>query len=210
MYSQTAQCDGDDNGITSSKITDGAIFFNIFTTKHQKYDKRPIKASLDKNILFPSLFSLVHRSSISSSAGTGAHKSIFVHTDFDQLPGVNDPVKLNFTWGPLDSVTRWWKIKDPSLYKKYTNTEVREEEMAAGVESAALCETIWVAKDEDVELVYEKVIDKPSLLNVGQLHSTFNPGNEDRWTWSFAMLNQNNEAISFNQALEIFKNIIYE
>jgi hypothetical protein len=139
---------------------------------------------------------------------TPSQKHIFIHTDCDQLPGENDPARLNFTWGPDTSVTIWWKIKDPSLYKKSDNTEPGRN--AQGEPGAAPSEITWTASYDDVELVYEKVIDKPSLLNSGQLHSTSNPGNEDRWTWSFTLLDKNKNIVSFEKALEVFKDIIYE
>jgi hypothetical protein len=67
------------------------------------------------------------------------------------------------------------------------------------------------AKEENCELVYEKVINQPSLMNIGQLHSTYNPDNiADRWTLCFTLLKQNGDHLQFDEALEIFKDIAYE
>jgi hypothetical protein len=67
-----------------------------------------------------------------------------------------------------------------------------------------------IAEWEDVDLVYEAVIDRPSLLNISQLHSTWNPSpTEYRWTFCFTLL-ENSQALTFNRALEIFKDYIVE
>ena len=58
--------------------------------------------------------------------------------------------------------------------------------------------------------VFEKVIDRPSLMNVGQLHSTYNPGNQSRWTLSFTVLNQDNSHLTFAESLKIFREVIDE
>ena len=56
--------------------------------------------------------------------------------------------------------------------------------------------------------MYETVIDRPSLLNISQLHSTFNPSpTEHRWTLCFTLL-KDDKALSFDEALEIFKDYI--
>ena len=62
------------------------------------------------------------------------------------------------------------------------------------------------ADKDDLELVYEAVINKPSLMNVGQLHDTYNPDLENsRWTLSFTLLNMDGSHCTFKQATEIFK-----
>ena len=140
--------------------------------------------------------------------------SIPLHTDTSTIPGTvdlhpNDCCKLNFTWGPDDSTTRWYKIKDESKYIKLNIADHKANKQFApdfvpdiDIKYALLAE--W----EDVELVHEAVINRPSLLNIGQLHSTWNPSvDKPRWTLCFTLLD-NGSILTFNNSLKIFKNYI--
>jgi len=64
---------------------------------------------------------------------------------------------------------------------------------------------------EDCDVVHEAVINKPSLLNVGQLHSTHNFNtSEPRWTLSYHLLTiKDNTHIQFEDALDLFKDLVY-
>jgi hypothetical protein len=129
-----------------------------------------------------------------------------------QKPGVNDICKLNFTWGPLDSTTRWYQIKDESkLIKHHFGTGASNKKFyEAGIEPDIDISYVWLAEWDDVDLVYEAVIDRPSLLNISQLHSTWNPSpDEGRWTLCFTLL-ENGKTLSFQRATEIFKEHIVE
>lgn len=127
-----------------------------------------------------------------------------------QRPGVNDVCKLNFTWGPSDSTTRWYQVKQESKLVNHTfgKDASNKKFYEAGIEPDIDISTIWIAEWEDVDLVHEAVIDRPSLLNISQLHSTWNPSpTEDRWTLCFTLL-EDDKALTFNRALEIFKEYI--
>lgn len=133
-----------------------------------------------------------------------------LHADTGHLPGTNDICKLNFTWGPLDSTTRWYKVKDESKLKKhyFTDEIANNKFYEAGIKPDIDISHILIADWEDVDLVYEAVIDRPSLLNISQLHSTWNPSpTEDRWTLCFTLL-ENDTTLPFNRAVEIFKDYI--
>lgn len=133
-----------------------------------------------------------------------------LHADTGHLPGTNDICKLNFTWGPLDSTTRWYKVKDESKLKKhyFTDEIANNKFYEAGIKPDIDISHILIADWEDVDLVYEAVIDRPSLLNISQLHSTWNPSpTEDRWTLCFTLL-ENGKTLPFNRAVEIFKDYI--
>ena len=135
-----------------------------------------------------------------------------LHSDTSYLPGTNDICKLNFTWGSPDSTNQWYKIKDESkLQKYYINGEnANTKFLEAGIVPDINIEYVLFANREDAELVYETVIDRPSLLNISQLHSTWNPSlTEDRWTLCFTLL-ENGELLTVERALEIFKNYITE
>jgi hypothetical protein len=129
-----------------------------------------------------------------------------------QRPGVNDICKLNFTWGPLDSTTRWYRVKDESklINHKFGKDASNKKFYDIGIEPDIDISHIWIAECQDVDLVYEAVIDRPSLLNISQLHSTWNPSpTEHRWTLCFTLL-ENGQALPFTRALQIFKDYIVE
>jgi len=94
---------------------------------------------------------------------TAPNNSIDIHCD---TPELDNHVKINFTWGAPTSTTRWWRLLEGRSYKPWNSKD-------GGV---------LVARENDCELVYEKVIDRPSLINVGMLHSTYNPSKQGRWT----------------------------
>ena len=133
-----------------------------------------------------------------------------LHSDTSYMPGTHDIAKLNFTWGPLDSTTRWYKIKDESKLKKhhFGTGESNKKFYDAGIIPDIDIDYVLFADWEDGDLVYEAVIDRPSLLNISQLHSTWNPSpTEHRWTLCFTLL-ENKQMITFQRALEIFKDYI--
>lgn len=154
-------------------------------------------------------------SNIVESFYTSKENKIFVpiHNDMTIEPGVADAVKLNFTWGPKDSTTRWWKIKEGAKFIEviHDQNQINQSFKEAGIIPDIECDRCYSAHEDDVEMVYEKVIDRPSLLNVGQLHSTHNPNLEsDRWTLSFTLLHQDNSYVRFNEALKIFNVLLNE
>jgi hypothetical protein len=125
-----------------------------------------------------------------------------IHADYGKIC---DITKLNFTWGPDNSLTRWWKVKDEKFLRIET-APFKYPFIVADFET----DLVGVAHEHDCDKVFEKVIDRPSLMNVGQLHSTYNPGNQSRWTLSFTLLNQDNSHLIFAESLKIFKEVIDE
>jgi hypothetical protein len=122
---------------------------------------------------------------------------------------ISNAVKINFTWGPDNSVTRWWHVKQPEYLKpvKPDNSHIS----TAGVVPDIVVTDAYSAREEDCDLVHEQVINKPSLMNIGQLHSTYNPDmTEDRWTLCFNLLHPNGRHVEFEEALEIFESFIDE
>lgn len=135
-----------------------------------------------------------------------------LHTDSAQTPGINDICKLNFTWGSSDSTTRWYKIKDESKLKQYTHGK---EGANSGFYNLGVVPDMDISQSliadwEDVDLVYEAVINRPSLINISQLHSTWNPSpTEHRWTLCCVLLDDGKQ-LTFQKAIDIFKNYIEE
>jgi hypothetical protein len=133
-----------------------------------------------------------------------------LHADTASMPGEYDICKLNFTWGSAESTTQWYKIRDLSKIRKhYINDDVANKKFHdAGIVPDIDISYVLFAEWDDSDLMYETVIDKPSLLNISQLHSTWNPSPiEHRWTLCFTLL-ENNKALPFERALEIFKDYI--
>ena len=106
-----------------------------------------------------------------------------IHADDATL---DNRAKINITWGPPEGTVRWWKsenakaITDLESAKEMLGTELQPDEDFSAREHANL-----LAKKEDCELIWEANTNKVSLLNVGQLHSTYNPTNVGRWTLCF-------------------------
>lgn len=133
-----------------------------------------------------------------------------LHSDTSFMPGENDCCKLNFTWGSNDSTTQWYKIKDLSKIKKHylDDADANQKFYDAGIEPDFNITYVLFADHEDADIVYEKVIDRPSLLNISQLHSTWNPSpTEHRWTLCFTLL-QDSNILTFENALTLFKDYI--
>lgn len=122
---------------------------------------------------------------------TAPGDKIFIHCD---TPEIDNHVKINFTWGPNTSTTRWWKLKEGCSYSK------------SNVEDGG---GILLANEKDCELVYEEVIDRPSLINAGVLHSTFNPSTEGRWTLSLVIAEKDSQQLlHWNDAIIILQNYL--
>jgi len=133
-----------------------------------------------------------------------------VHNDTITKPGEHDAIKINMTWGPQHSVTRWWRAKseDNLIEIVHDETEVNNGFAEAGIVPDIECYKCYSAQLHHLDLVHEQVINQPSILNVGQLHSTYNPDpTEHRWTLSFTPLKEG-KLINFDQALTIFESCI--
>lgn len=93
-----------------------------------------------------------------------------IHAD---TPTLCDVVKVNWTWGAPGSKLIWWEVKDEKNLEKF-KTEFGSEYLTA--------------EERHCKHVYEAEINKPSLVNIGQLHSTWNPTEEGRWTLSLPLI----------------------
>jgi len=133
-----------------------------------------------------------------------------MHND---APTLNNSSNINFTWGPQDSIVRWYKVKDESLIQtERDNTDYHKEVYFKDIDIDIPVDKFYHAEVEDCDVVHEAVISQPSLLNVGQLHSTHNFNtNEPRWTLSYHLLTiKDNTHIQFEDALDLFKDLAYE
>ena len=111
-----------------------------------------------------------------------------IHTDTST---VCDVVKVNWTYGAPNSKLIWWEPK----HEKHIDTF--QTEFGA---------QYLTAEEKHCRHVYEVEINKPSLVNIGQFHSTWNPSTEGRWTLSLPLIDKTtSNRISWKDAVERFK-----
>lgn len=95
---------------------------------------------------------------------TAPFGKIWIHTD---TAGFSDACKINWTWGDPLSKTVWWSVKEgASLEPIVTNFGVN----------------YLRAEEKDCDVVFKQTMNKPSIVQVGLLHSTENPTPYGRWT----------------------------
>ena len=116
------------------------------------------------------------------------------HTDLAEF---DNRVKINKTWGPDGGKMLWWEIKDTGMLFGNDN----EAYKIAGFSNEK--HNNILAQEEDCNLVYEADTNPTSLVNVGQLHSTYNPGDYGRWTLCFHIW-KDGEFVDWHSAQEIF------
>lgn len=121
---------------------------------------------------------------------------IMIHTDGNEF---NDQTKINITWGPEEGRVRFWKT---DKYKKLITSYDEDGRAQHAMD-------LWVADEEDCELVYEASTNKVSLFNAGTLHSTYNPGSVGRHTLTFHLSYKNGSLnVPWDQAEQILKDYL--
>ena len=127
---------------------------------------------------------------------------IGIHTDYHEF---TNHIKLNQTWGPEEGAVRWWH-SDKII--RVTNPDAIEDE------------EVITAKDDDCELIFQANTNRPSMINAGRLHSTYNPTEQGRWTICFVPCYKGTRSktglvtkkidglVNFADALNIFKSEI--
>ena len=84
--------------------------------------------------------------------------------------------KIYFQIGAEGSTLRWW---DSKKIRTVSTTIGAGEDGKTDYSSHAV--NILVSDEEDAEIIYEKDLRLPHLVNVGKLHSPHNPTNEKRF-----------------------------
>jgi len=130
---------------------------------------------------------------------------------FIQMKLLDDHVKINITWGPEEGVMRWWEANKTQVFTDIE--DVKANYKGVDVDAADAFShrqhTNVLAEEKDCTLVFESSTNKPSLVNVGVLHSTFNPTDKGRWTLCFVPAIPNGHGyIYWDEALEYFKDYI--
>lgn len=113
--------------------------------------------------------------------------AIPIHTD---TPELCDVVKLNWTYGAPGSKLLWWEPKK----EKYVDS--------FQTEFGAPYLTI---KERHARKLFEVEVKKPSLVNIGMFHSTYNPTEEGRWTLSLPLMKEDGTRLVWNEAVEILR-----
>lgn len=122
------------------------------------------------------------------------------HTD---SPSFNNQTKINITWGPETGETRWW-TSDKWYEFSYGGEETLEDDKGKTYKDLKVLR----ADEENCKLVYSANTNRPSLINVGQLHSTYNPGDVGRHTLCFNLIHlggSRTEPLVWDEALIFFK-----
>lgn len=158
-----------------------------------------------------------------NSVYSAPNDGIRIHSD---TPDLSDKVKLSFSWGSSDSKTIWWepkdrrKVKVVNFYESHMTRTVKCSKIKMltiperirlflkGKKVGPITKYAW-AKEKDCDKVLEKTIDRPSLYNVGRLHSTWNPSSEGRWTLTFILGKKiDKKPLLFLDALNYFRDFI--
>lgn len=116
---------------------------------------------------------------------------IWIHSDQSYF---TDIARLNITWGPENSKMIWWEPKKNAILKPIvTNFGVN-----------------YLTADEDQCIeIHSAIINKPSLVQTGILHSTYNPGPTGRWTLALPLAEKSNpKYVHFNLAVAMFGNYL--
>jgi hypothetical protein len=111
-----------------------------------------------------------------------------VHTD---TPNVCNVVKINWTYGAPNSKLIWWKPNDEKLIKT-VKTDFGQEYLTI--------------EEEHCTKLFEVAVKKPSLVNIGLFHSTYNPSPEGRWTLSLRLMSLDSTSrLTWDEAIEKLK-----
>ena len=127
-----------------------------------------------------------------------------IHCDESTL---DNHIKINVTWGPEGGRTRWW---DCGHAQSPESPEAILDEFKGAAAAYRQAECLR-GTPETCTLLHEASTNKPSIVNVGQMHSTYNPSEtEGRWTLCYMPRLPNRDYIYWHEAMQIFKDYISE
>ncbi len=118
------------------------------------------------------------------------------NTDYTQY------TKIYFQFGAEGSTLRWWDSKKTLR----VSTTIGSDEGKTDYSSHAV--DILVSKEEDAEIIYEKDLRLPHLVNVGKLHSPHNPTNEKRFVITLAVFDLYGKRLLWDEAVDKLSNNI--
>jgi hypothetical protein len=116
---------------------------------------------------------------------------IWIHGDSDTI---TDFARINLSWGPNDSELVWWEPK----------TGIKLEPIVT-----TFGENYLRADEKDCNVIHRAVINRPSIVQVGTLHSTWNPGPGGRWTLAIPLAEKSEpKRVSFEMAVAMFADYV--
>lgn len=149
-----------------------------------------------------------------------------IHADRVPNMSVKDYVKINLTFGPKEGKVIWWEDKSQNSLAgtshDYFDSEIAErygkdtvEKAVKGFSTRAKGTDARIIEQKYCVKVWEANTNRPSLLNVDRLHSTWCPKAEGsgRWTICFIPITKVNKRVSlitWDLAMEVFKDYIVE
>lgn len=132
------------------------------------------------------------------------NKPKYPYENAEKMPYyLNNHTKLNLSFNTNNgySTMRWWRVND---LKNIKIVNIEKDDGKKWVE--------YVADKKDCELIYESEVIKPSIVNTGQLHSTYTSGNDNsRVTVSYTLnYKDTNDLVYWQDANKIFENALHE
>ena len=116
-----------------------------------------------------------------------------------------DWTKIYFQYGAIGSKLRWWE-SDKTM-EVSTSTGEYIEEYKDRTEDHYHGQVL-VAMEEDSTMIHEEDLSTPHLVNVGKLHSSYNPTNDKRFALTIALHDLEGNRILWEDALSrLSKNI---
>lgn len=120
----------------------------------------------------------------------------------------SDWAKIVFQYGAVGSTMRWWTAT--RTFNISTSVEQISSELLPEVTDYNVGDRnnshyhgrVLAAYEEDCDLKHEAEIGQSSLVNVGPLHSSYNPTNEKRIALTVALFTPDGERVLWDEALE--------
>lgn len=106
----------------------------------------------------------------------------------------DDHVKINYVVGGGNSKMCWWQTK-PGI-------EPRRQVTVVGTD-------YLYAAEEDCDLLCSAKLDRPALVNAGQLHNVVDI-TEPRYAFSFMIQKNNGDKLLWDEAIILFKDYLHD
>lgn len=170
-------------------VTPGVDLFKMFPEEEDRLRHK----QLDKSMLDPKFFEFFEQFDMQfpwiEAFYTPPFGKLWIHIDTD---GYSDSAKINWSYCKAPgSELRWWVINDEKYLEPIdTQFGMRYHK----------------ADEEHCTMVFKREINKPSIVQVGELHSTFNPTPYGRWTLSLSVVDKYSpRRLTFKETCDIFK-----
>ena len=118
-----------------------------------------------------------------------------IHSD---NPHKTEWSKLYFQFGANGSTMRWWdsdNIQEVSTASGHGGD--RTDKHYHG--------QVLIADEEDSTIIHEADLQTPHIVNVGQLHSSYNPTSEKRFVVTLALFDLYNQRLLWKDAMKKFE-----